>query len=238
MQVLGTKGPPQEISGINFHTAQICAEAQILFDSSKRFGLIKVIEDAINLDVQYQTWIDKCSKSEIWAYQTFCVSPSEVLPADGMVQVHHDFWTAHIWTSCRSKRAHLREVLLHCLSLLGCRPGAKDLSSRLRSLNLDENLLAGSRCIIDDMVAGICASVPFMLGDIDSGGKFALEKKRMPLAGKQLLWPLHVARASTEEGSETEVWIRGRLDFIDTNLGIRYGRLIANRVKREPWILN
>jgi hypothetical protein len=88
------------------------------------------------------------------------------------------------------------------------------------------------------MVSGICASVPFMLGDIDSTGKFVLEKKRMLLGGKQLLWPLHVARASTEDGSDTETWIRGRLELIDTTLGIRFGQLVANKLEKELWVLN
>jgi hypothetical protein len=242
IQVFGIKGPPKKIAELNVHTAQICAEAQILFDSRKNgteweLGLLKIIEDATTIDLRYQSWIDKYSISEIWRYRTFYLSPDEALPTDGMVQVHHDFWTAYVWTSCRSKRAHLNEVSLHCLSLLGCHPRAKYLSSKLRSLDLDENLLTRSKCIIEDMVSGIYATVPFMSGDIDSAGKFALER-RMPLVGYKLLWPLHVARASADEGSEKEAWLKGRLEFIDSKMGIRFGRLMANKIKKEPWNLN
>lgn len=237
-----TRGPAQKIAELSVHTAQICAEAQILFDSSQQSkhwerGLLKIIEDATTIDLLYQSWIDKNSLSEIWRYQTFSLSPDEALPADGMVQVHHDFYTAHVWNSCRSKRAHLHEVSLHCLSLLGCHPGAKDLSSKLKSLKLAENMLTRFRCIIEDMVSGICATVPFMLGDIDSAGKFVLDGKRMPLAGFMLLWPLHVARASMNKGSEKEAWIRGRFEVIDGKMGIRYMRLMANKIKKEPWNL-
>ena len=243
IQDFGTKGPPQEIAALNVSTAQICAEAQILFDSSKndkdwQHGLVKIIDDATTTDLRYQGWIDMYSISEVWRYQTSYLSPNQALPTGRMVQVHHDFWTAYIWTSCRSKRAHLHEVSLHCLSLLGCYPEAKDLCSKLRSLDLDENLLTRSKRIVEDMVSGICATVPFMLGDIDSVGKFALEKKRMPLAGYKLLWPLHVAKASVDEGSETEAWIRGRLEFIDSKMGIRFGGLLARRIKKEPWNLS
>lgn len=127
-----------------------------------------------------------------------------------MVQVHHDLYTAFIWASCRSKRAHLHEVSLHCLSLIGCHSGAEDLSTKLNSLYLDENLLTRFGYIIEDMISSICATAPFMLGDIDLAKKLALEGKRMPLAGYMLLWPLLVARASSNKGSETEAWINGR----------------------------
>ncbi len=154
-----------------------------------------------------------------------------------MVQVHHDVYTAYIWTSCRSKRAHLHEVSLNCLSLLGCYPGAKDLSSKLNSLELAKNLLTRFRCIIADIVSGICATVPFMLGDIDLAGGFVLEGKRMPFAEFILLWPLHVARASANKASEKEAWIRRRFEFIDSKMGIRYMRLMPDKIKKEPWNL-
>jgi hypothetical protein len=243
IQVFGTKGPPQKIAELSIHTAQICAEAQLLFDSSEhskewKHDLLEIIKDATAIDLLYQSWIDKYSRSEIWRYQTVYLSPDEALPADGMVQVHHDFYTAYIWTSCRSQRAHLHEVSLHCLALLGCHSEATDLSSKLKSLDLAENLLTRFRCIIEDMVSDICAAVPFILGDIDLAGKLAPGRKRMPLAGYMLLWPLHVARASMNKGSEQEIWIRRRFEFIDSKMEIRFGRLMANKVKKEPWNLS
>lgn len=237
------KGPPQELSVISIHTARICAEAQLLFDSntqSKQWesALLKIIEDTTAIDVQYQSWMEDYSITKIWGYQTYNLSPDESLPTNGMVQIYHDIWTAYIWTSCRSKCAHLHEVVLHCLSLLGCYPGAENISSKLKSLNLDENLLMRSRYIIEDMICGICATVPFMLSDVNQAGNYASEKKSMPLAGHLLLWPLHVARASTAKDSEREAWIRGRFEFIDRKLGIRYGQLLANKIKQEPWKLS
>ena len=242
-RVFGTEGPPHEMAQISIHTTQICAEAQVLFDSSERndewkYGLLGIIKEATAIDLLYQSWIDKYSISETWRYQTVYLSPNDALPADGMVQVHHDFYTAYIWAACRSKRAHLYEVSLHCLSLLGCQLGAKDLSLKLKSLCLDENLLTRFECIIKDMISGICATAPFLLGDIDSAGKLALERKRMPLAGYMLLWPLLVARASSNKGSEMEAWINRRFECIDSEMGIRYGRLMANKIKKESWDLS
>ncbi len=49
------------------------------------------------------------------------------------------------------------------------------------------------------MDSGICANVPFMLGDIDLAGKFVLEGKRMPLAGFMLLWPFACGEGEYEQ---------------------------------------
>jgi hypothetical protein len=59
----------------------------------------------------------------------------------------------------------------------------------------------------------------------------------MPLAVFMLLRPLHVARASTNKGSEKEARIRRRFEFIDSKMGIRYMRLMANKIKKESWNL-
>lgn len=242
-RVFGTEGPPQEMAQISFRTAQICAEAQVLFDSSEcndgwKYGLLEITKEATAIDRLYQIWIDNCSISETWRYQTVYLSPSDTLPANGMVQVHHDFYTAYIWASCRSKRAHLLEVSLHCLSLIGCHSGAKELSLKLKSLYLDENLLTRFVCIIENMISGVYAIAPFLLGDVDSAGKLALEGERMPLGGYLLLSPLFVARASSNKGSEMEAWINRRFEFINSEMGIRYGRLIANKSKKDPWDLS
>ena len=107
------------------------------------------------MDLQYESWIDNYFISETWRSQTVYLFPNDAIPADGMVQVHHDSYTASIWASCRSKRAHSHEVSLHCVSLLGCHSGTRDLSPKLKSLDLDENLLTRLKDIIEDMVSGI-----------------------------------------------------------------------------------
>jgi hypothetical protein len=90
---------------------------------------------------------------------------------------------------------------LHCFVLLSSSAEAEEGPSNLDETEADEDLMARSEAIIEDMVTGICASVPFMLGDIDSAGRCPLEKKRTPLKGYKMIWPLHVVLASTKQGS-------------------------------------
>ena len=87
------------------------------------------------------------------------------------------------------------------------------------------------------MVSDICASVPFMLGDIDSGGWPKPEEKRVALGGYLLIWPLQVARWSVDQGSEEETWIIEKLNFIAQKMGIRSARSLALKARTEPWRL-
>lgn len=235
-------GLPQELGHLHFRTAEMCAEAQVLFDNTVHgqeweVGLVNIIKGINVIDQGYQTCIIKHSLSETWRHQSHFPPPGLIVPAGQMVHTYHDLWTAFIWNGCRSKRAHLQEVLLHCLCLLNCHPEAENLHMTLRRLSLDSDSFTRSKRIIEDMVSDICATVPFMLGSIDSKGKHTPDARGIPLGGYLSIWPLHVARASTEEGSEREAWIRERLAFIDSKMGIRMGRIVAMRVKREPWDL-
>jgi hypothetical protein len=109
-------------------------------------------------------------------------------------------------------------------------------------LNLDETdageeLMACSKSIIEDMVTGICAIVPFMLGDINSAGRYLPEKKRIPLKGFKMTWPLHVALASTKQRSTRHAWMR-QASIHQQRDGHPVWGLVANKFVKEPWILN
>lgn len=242
-QEFSERGPAQEAEAIHIRTAQTCAEAQVLFDTDVRDPMLKsrflkLIEDAEAIDTQYQDWIEQYSNTETWGYQILHLAPEPALPADGIVQVYHDFWTAYIWTSCRSKRAHLHEVVLHCLFLLGCPSTHDDPSANHDISKVWNDMKAHPKDIIETMISGICAAVPFMLGDINSSGKSLREKQRKPLTGYKILWPLNVALASTRKGSIRDAWIRERLRFIDAEMGVRLAGLFSKKAMREPWILN
>ncbi len=72
-------------------------------------------------------------------------------------------------------------------------------------------MLTRFRYATEDMVPIIHATQPFGLGDIDLAGNFSPQEEKMLPSGFMLLWPLHVARASTNKGSKKESWIRGGL---------------------------
>ncbi len=73
-------------------------------------------------------------------------------------------------------------------------------------------MLARFRYIIKDILSIGRATVLFVLGDFDLAPNFSLQGKKMPPLIFLLLWPLHVARASTNEGGEKEACIKRRLE--------------------------
>ena len=239
----GKKRVPVLLMQLNCRTAQWCAEAQILFDTGSHNkewerALLDVVKDANLIDREYQNIIDHYSSSEFTRHRTFFAPPGLSLPAGQMVRTYYDIWAGYIWTGARAKRVHLHEVLLHCFDILDSHHSeAESLSSRLERLNLRDESRVQSKLIIEEMVSDICAAVPFMLGDVDAKGKHVLGVRRMPLGGYVMMWPLNVARASVEQGSEREIWMVDRLDFINAKMGIRLAGMAAKRRKKVPWDL-
>src|SRR4051812_5804004 len=76
---VGPRLPHQQVAQLHFRTAQLTAEAQVLFDngtydkqegSNWTVGLRELIDRADRLDFEYQEWIDRYSKLEPWHYKT------------------------------------------------------------------------------------------------------------------------------------------------------------------------
>jgi hypothetical protein len=229
LELCGKKEPPLELSRLHLRTVKLCAETHGFFDNpirddSWKIGLHRIIKSANSIDSGYQDWINKHCNFEPWGYKESTIVSGNFVPFDGKVQVYHDLWVAFIWIGCYSKRTHLNEVLLHAITLLE---------------STGEQLVfkIPSKYIIESMVVSICASVPFMLGDIDSECQPLPEARRIPLGGYLLIWPLHVARWSIIRDSPMEAWTIRAFEFIDQQLGMRYARMIASMERTEPWKL-
>lgn len=188
--------------------------------------LLQVYKDVILLDLQYQYW---GTATRDWCNPNMGKSAEQ---SSGKSQhVYYDLWVAGVWNNWRSVRAHLHEVLLHCITLLESHP-----SSRLSSIGL-EAARTESKRIIADMIGDLFDSLPFFLGDTDSEGKSATTK-RLPIGGWLLLFPLHVARCSLEAGSEKDDWVRRKMEFIWKEMGIRQGQILADRPHaKSAWFL-
>ncbi|KAF1989742.1 hypothetical protein K402DRAFT_390714 [Aulographum hederae CBS 113979] len=227
----GIKQPTLEIEKISFRTAEFCFDAHVLFDSATHdraweASLFNLVQVANDIDIDYQRWIDKYSQSDSWGYRT-CSSPLGSTSLDYNVHTYQDLWVGGIWLSCFCKRAHLHQVLLRCLSLL------ESVSpTRERPLEMDH-----CKATMRNMASSICASVPFMLGIVDSEGALIRQPERNALGGYLLIYPLHVARWSVEQGSMKDVWIVSVQNAISTQMGIRSAAKIAAKTRDVQWKL-
>ena len=121
-------------------------------------------------------------------------------------------------------------MLLHCISLIQFHPYGQTLSFDF------ENTQRQSASVIKEMISNICASIPFIFGTINSAGKVVKNPRQpKPAVGHFSLYPLYLAMVSSEDGSETQSWLRGRLDYISNSMGIKLAGLLAHREKKDPW---
>jgi len=74
---------------------------------------------------------------------------------------------------------------------------------------------------LQDTVDNICATVPFLLGEVDSHGALSAESRRRALGGYYLVWSLHVAGSVRCLPFAQEAWIADRLMHIGNVFGIK-----------------
>ncbi len=228
---------------LGIRTTRLCAEIQALFDTPAQDqawaqGLLSAILLGFQLDADFQSWIDEHACSPERGYAVQPPPPGLVVPSAQMLYLFRDCWLANTWMGCFSKRAHLHEVLLHCFALLNLDANNKAHADSLSMSYVQENdVCLQSQRIIADMIYGICASIPCILGMVDFWGQMSKPETRKPLGGYLSIWPLHVARASCEEGSERDIWLKSMQVSLSQDYGLRFAMHMARRTKTQPWDL-
>jgi hypothetical protein len=114
------------------------------------------------------------------------------LPPDNAIHIYHSLWAANFWNWSRSSCILLQLSLLKCL---------KELSSISGKLPNDNSPTKNAQMIIKTMIRDICASIPFIMVDIDSQGNIVKAQQTEAPVGQNmaqlwLLWHFHVSLAS------------------------------------------
>lgn len=236
----------EELAKTNLHNARLCARAQALFNKEDAersedwpLEMLRVVKEAILVDLQYQQWSDYGPGSYQHKVLYVPANLDQRTPDMGSGPVispsyiYQDLWIAFIWNNYRACRIHLHEVLLHCMDLYTSYSSAQ-------SPGIDPAVTQEqSREVIKDLLSGICASIPYCLGDIDEAGEpIDKEERRKPLTGWLMMWPLYVARSSCEQGSAVDILIQEKLEYIGDRLGICRAKSFAYKPRREPWNLS
>ena len=87
---------------------------------------------------------------------------------------------------------------------------------------------ASIRQCLREFVGDICATVPFMLGEIDNQGALNFDGRRKAIGAYYLLWPLHVAATVKDLPAAQAVWIADRLFYIGHVAGIKQALLLKS----------
>lgn len=214
---------------LNLRNVRFCCDAQDLFDSPTQdntwfMQMLQLIKSGVQLEEEYQAW----GEATTGAYPYKQLKPS--FPTAGRYPIHfyHDIHVAWLWNLFRSCRIHLLEVLKRCDFLLQAHSNTVAASGH-------GSIQEDASATIQDMVSDICSSVPFYMGEVDNKGNIVPTPTIIPLAGRYALWPFYMAMVSTEDGSETEHWLRSKLELISTLTGARLAGRYAMRERKDPW---
>ena len=200
-----------------------------LTQQSTQQRLVQLLHQGISMDVELQSWSDGLSGSYRYKELSIAEAPrqqtSHLLPMQPTnVHVYHDIWVASLWNHYRFARIRLLETLVDCESRLDF-PETLEMRLQESSISL-RNWNETSVKMVDD----ICASVPFLMGDVDVQGNLSRGSGGIALGGYYLLWPLHVASSTRIVGADQKAWIKGRLRHLGTVMGINQAHLLAAMV--------
>jgi hypothetical protein len=164
-------------------------------------------------------WIE--GASSVWNYSAVNaprLSLKRRSHPDEAVHIYHNFWTANLWNWTRTSCIFLQNSLLKCLRKLS--------SISLERLPNHDTIEANAQVTIKSIIRDICASVPFLMGDIDSQGNVIETSQRFGYNGQSmaqlwLLWHFHIMSASGFALSHQLMLIKETCDRIGYGKGIR-----------------
>jgi hypothetical protein len=170
-------------------------------------------------DFQFKTvaWEDNVPNGEF--------SQAEVFP--GRVDAYQDLWIASIWNMCRCSRIILASLIVRCAAWI-CSP--------VDYRTTPEYATAARTCV--ETINDIIASVPYQLGWFATR-KGLLERAQLStfgcgdedalkgLPGYFLTWPLTCVLGQDYTSDSQRAWIKGRLAFIGSHLGVRYAHMLT-----------
>ncbi|KAG6057237.1 hypothetical protein E4U17_001532 [Claviceps sp. LM77 group G4] len=160
---------------------------------------------------------------------------AEVYP--GRVDVYNDTWVATVWNMLRCGRIILNSVIVRCAAWV-CAP--VDYRTTPEYANAARTTV--------DIVTDIISSVPYQLGWFCKR-KDLLERANLStfacgeddsskgLSGYFMTWPLAFIHSLDYLTDSQRIWVRGRLQYIGTHLGVRYALLLTQLNIRIPSML-
>jgi len=189
------------------------AVPDVLIERSRRIGWEL---RALDLEQEMHRWIDVVS--EALHYRSFL--PSHPSLNTDLSTSHHYPQTVYTFNNIRAATGWNvvwcgRIYLLQ--SMLEYRNGLTAQESQESALPSKSEISHN----LQDTVDNVCATVPFLLGEVDSHGALNTESRPRALGGYYLVWPLHVAGSVRCLSFAQEAWIANRLMHIGNVFGIK-----------------
>ncbi|KAK2596738.1 hypothetical protein QQS21_006193 [Conoideocrella luteorostrata] len=162
-------------------------------------------------------------------------SEAEVYP--GRIDIYNDLRASMIWNSLRCARIVLHSLTLRCMAWMHA-------PADYRSIAEYSNAASSTM----DIARDIMASVPYQLGwfnrqrtldgppNLSSFG-CGEDDSLKGLSGYFMSWPLAFIYSLDYLADSERTWVRGRLQYIGSQLGVRYSLLLTKMNVRFPSML-
>lgn len=177
-----------------------------------------IINSIVSLDARFKAWIERPPGSYRFTQLERFDGSSSIAPHGSKpgipVHLYSSPSMASLWNMYRCMRILLLRSLLACMSR---QQESIPLDSPFPDIN--SRNIPGAQDI-PDLVNGILASVPYMLGDVDQNGNLIYPQQRKAVGALFLLWPLRLLLHLDVIDSKQRDWITERLEYIRNALGI------------------
>lgn len=223
---------------LNIRVAELRAEVNGLLSTLSRSPenlelIVEMIRKCQSVDQELLLWTKDLPgyftwKTVAWEDSTPSnaaeYAAAEVFP--GRVDAYQDLWVASVWNMMRCSRIILASLIVRCAAWV-CSP---------LDYRTTPEYASAARCCVDN-IADIIASVPYQLGwfskrthllDRVNMSAFGCGEEDAPkgLPGYLLTWPLACILGQDYATDSQRAWIRGRLKFIGSHLGVSYAHML------------
>ncbi|EKJ73984.1 hypothetical protein NXS19_010267 [Fusarium pseudograminearum] len=236
-----------ECQRLNIRTAELRAESNRLMATLSRSPeniemLLDIVRRCQTLDQQHAAWAN--SLPEYFQYKSVAWEDNvpngnyglaEVFP--GRIDAYQDLWVVSVWNLMRCSRIILASLIVRCAAWV-CAP--------VDYRTTPEYATAARTCV--DNITDIISSVPYQLGWF-SNRRELLERANLSafgcgeedalkgLPGYFLTWPLTCVQGQDYTTDAQRAWVKGRLQFIGSHLGVRYAHVLRQLNIRVPSML-
>lgn len=187
-------------------------------------ALTDLVAEMQLINSSHWLWVQGAPSS--WSYTSVNVPDLKIEQRshpDEVVHIYHNLWTANLWNWTRTSCIYLQCTLLRCLRKLS--------SISPRRLPNHDAIEANAEITIKSLIRDICASFPFLMGDIDNQGNVIESSPTFGYSGQSmaqlwLLWHIYTMVISGYISPHQIILVRG------TCARIGYGKGIKQAVSR------
>ena len=182
--------------------------------------LLAIVGKASMLDRQLDQWTSELPPD--WLPHTSHADQSSEEP-ETAAEYYDTIFFSKLYNTYRCARIHLHETVLQALELLPAPPNKPS----------HQSSTTHSREIINLMMDGICASIPYHLHKVDSNGKPTAPDARGVIGAHALVWPLSVVLRHAETSSWHRRSALTTLQYVAAKSGLRKADLAVKTAIAE-----